>query len=96
MQKTLVIVLLGVIGFAFMLTVIDMPNFGELNGPAWQGSATSYLTKSKEETRTLNVISAILIDYRAYDTLIETTVLFTATVGVLALAYGYKKKKEEE
>lgn len=31
------------------------------------------------------VVGAIILDYRGYDTLFETTVLFTATVAVLSV-----------
>lgn len=31
------------------------------------------------------VVGAVILDYRAYDTLYETTVLFTAVVAVLSL-----------
>jgi len=32
-----------------------------------------------------NIVAAIILDYRAYDTLGEATVLFTAVVGVLTV-----------
>lgn len=41
--------------------------------------------KSEEEMKTPNMVTAGLADYRGYDTLGETVVIFTAAVGVAAL-----------
>jgi multicomponent Na+:H+ antiporter subunit B len=39
-----------------------------------------YLEKSMEETSVPNVVTAVLADYRGYDTMFETTVIFCAGV----------------
>ncbi len=39
-------------------------------------------TWSQEEVAANNVVTAIVFDYRGYDTLGEATVLFTAVIGV--------------
>jgi multisubunit Na+/H+ antiporter MnhB subunit len=44
-----------------------------------------YLENSAADTGAANVVAAIILDYRAYDTLGEATVLFTAVVGVLTV-----------
>ena len=41
-------------------------------------------------------MTGILLDYRAYDTLGEATVLFTAIIGALAILRGRARKKKEE
>jgi multicomponent Na+:H+ antiporter subunit B len=43
-----------------------------------------------EETGVPNVVTAVLADYRGYDTLFETSVIFTAAIVVILLL---KKKK---
>ena len=40
-----------------------------------------------------NMVSAILADIRAYDTLIETTVIFTAAISIYALLYKNTNKE---
>jgi multicomponent Na+:H+ antiporter subunit B len=40
-----------------------------------------------------NVVTSVLASYRGYDTLGETTVIFTAGVGVLLLLGGRRKRK---
>lgn len=53
-----------------------------------------YNRHSPTDTGALDIITAIIFDYRGYDTLIETTVLFTALIGVLSII-GHKKEEDE-
>jgi len=55
-----------------------------------------YIQNSLKQTGASNVVSAVLLDYRAYDTLGEATVLFTAILGALAILRGIARKKKEE
>lgn len=47
-------------------------------------------------TGALNVVTSVILDYRAFDTLGEATVLFTAVIGVLTVMRSVGKKKEED
>lgn len=60
---------------------VDLPPFGE---PVMR-VARSYVENGLERTGAANVVAAIILDFRGYDTLGEATVLFTAVVGVLAV-----------
>lgn len=95
MSKLFIVTLLLIIAVSLVLTVAEMPLFGAGQVPARKGPAEHYLKQGKSETKALNIMSAILVDYRAYDTLMETTVLFTATAAVLALAHEHKKKGDD-
>jgi multicomponent Na+:H+ antiporter subunit B len=56
--------------------------------------AKHYNNNASEETNVLNIISAIITDYRAFDTLGETTVLFTSITAVVSvLGIGIVKHK---
>ena len=48
-------------------------------------AALHYNRHSPEDTGALDIITATIFDYRGYDTLLETTVLFTALIGVLSI-----------
>jgi len=50
------------------------------------------LERSIEETGVPNVVTAVLADYRSFDTLGETTVIFTAGIGVMLLLRGRRKR----
>ena len=43
-----------------------------------------------------NVVTAVLASYRGYDTLGETTVVFTAGAGVIALLRLRKRRTEKK
>lgn len=72
----------------------DLPPFGY---PIMRVAGT-YLKEGVAQTGATNIVAAIILDYRAYDTLGEATVLFTAVIGVLAIArkIGRKKPGEED
>jgi len=47
--------------------------------------ATAYLETGLAETGAPNAVTAVLLDFRAYDTLGEATVLFCAVIGAVAI-----------
>lgn len=53
-----------------------------------------YLKTGLAETGAANVVSSVILDYRALDTLCEATVLFTAVIGVLVIVRKTGRKKE--
>ena len=77
--------------FAFF-AVQELPKFGE---PLMRVSK-EYLRTGTEKTGAANIVTAVLLDFRAYDTLGEATVLFTAIIGsfVILRRRGRKGKAE--
>ena len=49
-----------------------------------------------EETGALNMVTAVLADYRGYDTLGETTVIFTAGAACLLIIEANRRRKEKQ
>ena len=47
--------------------------------------ADFYIEKGLEKTGAANLVSSVILDFRAFDTLGEATVLFTAILGALAI-----------
>lgn len=84
MRKTLIVLLLLLIGLALVVTVLEMPTFGAAGNPTNNEVPERFLEQSIGETGALNVIASILIDYRGFDTLGEATVLFVAIAAALA------------
>ncbi|NQT95332.1 MAG: DUF4040 domain-containing protein [Candidatus Omnitrophica bacterium] len=70
--------------------ITDLPQFGY---PAMR-VAKIYLEKGLPMTGATNLVSSVILDFRAYDTLGEATVLFTAVIGVLTLVRKVGRKKE--
>lgn len=52
------------------------------------------IEKTMEQANALNSVSAIVFDFRGYDTFGEALVLFTAIFGVSAILRKAKKKEE--
>jgi len=64
---------------------------GHSNAPA-----NIYLQNGLNKTGASNIIAAIILDFRAYDTLGEATVLFTSIVGALSILRLVTRKRKEE
>lgn len=78
------IVALGT-GAALAYGTLDLPPFGIAETPMHENVAPRYLTETLRETMVPNAVTSVLASYRGYDTLGETTVIFTAGIGVLML-----------
>ena len=55
--------------------------------------AQNYLDLGLEKTGAANLVASVILDFRAYDTLGEATVLFTAVVGVIVVLRKKGRKK---
>jgi len=72
------VVSLLLLGLLLLYAANDLAAFGDSASPASTHVSPFYLENSLADTRTPNVVTAILMDYRALDTLMETVVIFTA------------------
>ncbi len=85
-----------VTGAALIYGTFDLPPFGAADNPVHQHVAPRYLTETPEAIGIPNVVTAVLASYRGYDTMGETTVVFAAVIGVLALLMGRRRSPAEE
>lgn len=72
-------------GAVLVYGTLDMPRYGAPQAPANLHVVPRYIEKAVEETGAINMVTAVLIVYRGYDTLGETVVIFTAGVSVVFL-----------
>ncbi|KAF5421761.1 MAG: hypothetical protein GQ469_00910 [Methanosarcinales archaeon] len=84
-MRILPLITVLLVGALLIWSAQDMPDMGDPNAPTNLHVAPYYIEHSEEEVGVENIVSAILADYRGYDTLGETTVIFTAGVSVLLL-----------
>ncbi len=75
------IICLGVIAM-LLITVSYLPPFGSAENPTNNEVAQRYLEQGMEETGATNIITGLILDYRAFDTFGESAVLFVASVSV--------------
>lgn len=73
----LLIILAFILGDAFK----GLPDFG---CPDLRMSEY-YIEQGLKKTGAANLVASVILDFRAYDTLGEATVLFTAVMGILAV-----------
>jgi len=76
-----------------------VPPFGEPvlaggNATVEPGVSKDYLEQTVEGTGAVNSVTAVLLDFRAYDTLGEATVIFASVLGVYALLRQIGRRKE--
>ncbi len=83
-------------GAILIYGLVDVPRFGDSEAPIHQHVAPYYLSHTASEIGVLNVVTAVLASYRGYDTLGETTVIFTAGIAVVLLIGRALRKKDEE
>jgi len=86
--------LLACIGTGVVLVwgTLVLPPFGTPDSVIHKHVAPRYLADSIKETHVPNVVTSVLADYRGYDTLGETTVIFTAGIGVMLLLRGARRR----
>lgn len=92
--KAASIVFCGILIYLLMLTVSYLPPLGVAEKPTNNEVAQRYIEKGLQETGAVNIVSGMILDYRAFDTLGESHVLFVATITVLILLRLDKKKKD--
>ncbi len=86
-----------VLFFLFVLSLRNFPPFGAaVMDRIASAPSLFYIDKSLPLTGSPNIITGILLDFRAYDTLGEATVIFTAVLGGLALLRKKGRIKKEE
>lgn len=73
------------VGGALLVGVSALPKFGDPMSPASMYVSSEYIERSVEDMRTPNVVTAVLADYRGFDTLVETAVVLTAAVACVLL-----------
>ena len=79
-------------GSILVYGTLDMPPYGDPGNPAHHHVAPHYLEESEHEIGIPNVVTSVLASYRGYDTMGETTVIFTAMVGVLLMMGGIRRR----
>lgn len=68
-----------------LLTVSYLPAFGDAENPTINEVYDKYVYEGVEDTGAINLVAGMILDYRAFDTLGESVMLFTATIGVIML-----------
>jgi len=96
-QNLIWLIILAAAGILFYVDS-QLPRMGDPRSPASTHVSPYYIENSHHETGASNFVTAVLADYRGYDTLGETTVIFTAGLAcllILGVELGRSRQGEE-
>ncbi len=91
MRSIVSLILLIVIAVGICLSLAEIP-FGRVKTEVGE----YYIDKGKEETGASNIVTSVVVNYRAFDTLGEVTVLFVAAIGLGAVLAGRRGKHDRK
>jgi multicomponent Na+:H+ antiporter subunit B len=93
--KGLLFLVVGLFMALLLYAETDLPDRGDPSAPASTHVAADYIERSMEDTNTPNAVTAVLADYRGWDTLGEAVVVFTAALCcVLILMSGARDEQK--
>jgi multicomponent Na+:H+ antiporter subunit B len=94
LRYLLILLIVLIVTYSVLITVVELPPYGMPDNPVHNEVSERYLHSALEETGVLNMVTSIVLDYRAYDTMFETVVLFTAALAVVVTLKTSKKEGE--
>ena len=89
---SLTIVVLTGFAIYFYLAIQGLVPFGD----HMMRMSQAYVESGAGTTGSANLVTGVLLDYRAYDTLGEATILFTAAIGVITVMRMKGRNKKQE
>ncbi len=76
---------------------VALPDFGTpIYSITPEAASQEYVKKGLEKTGAANLVASVILDFRAYDTLGEATVLFTSIIGATVILRIRSRKRLEE
>ncbi len=82
-------------GTIMIFSTLDFPEWGAPHSPANTHLSVFYIKNSIKDTSVPNIVTAILADYRSFDTMFETTVIFAAGLACFLLLKNFTHPKKE-
>jgi multisubunit Na+/H+ antiporter MnhB subunit len=90
------VVIIFVIFLAGIRVFETLPAFGTpVFAEATQAASQTYISQGLAKTGAANLVASVILDFRAYDTLGEATVLFTSIIGATVIL-RHKAKEQPE
>ena len=86
-------VIVIVTGLLLMKALADFPIFGDAYSPVNNNVAAYYIEHAEHDTKVPNIVTAVLADYRAFDTMFETGVVFIAGLAIYSIL---RRKKGDQ
>lgn len=84
-MKWLTVPIMGLFLALMLYATSGLPGRGDPQAPASLHVSPSYIERTIEDTKTPNIVTSVLADYRGYDTLGETLVIFAAGLACVLI-----------
>lgn len=84
-MKALAFVATLVTGAILLFGTQDFAPWGDPNSPPNQHVSPYYIENTVRETHVPNIVTAVVADYRGYDTMFETVVIYCAGLVVVSV-----------
>ena len=91
MRSVFSLILLTVIGLGVALALSGIP-FGSPS----ENVGEHYIDSGRFDTGATNIVTSVVVGYRAFDTLGEVTILFVAAIGLGAILFAGKRNEERK
>jgi multicomponent Na+:H+ antiporter subunit B len=96
MKRTALIVVL-LIGLLLAWAARDFPSWGDPDAPASSSPVSShFIASTGVDTEVPNMVTAVLADYRGFDTMFETVVVFIAGLAVVSILRGGPRRRTRD
>ena len=94
-MKYLAVITILLVGGLLFYGTPDFPAWGDPQSPASLHVSPYYIEHGYADTHAPNLVTAVLADYRGYDTMFETAVIFSAGIACLFLLRVYRRKTSQ-
>lgn len=91
-MKALALIATLATGALLLFGTRDFPAWGDPQAPASIYLSPEYIEHAVEQTHVPNIVTAVLGDYRGYDTMFETVVIYCAGMAVVSIL---RRSREE-
>ncbi len=93
-MKFLGFIVVCLTGALLLFGTAEFPAWGDPGSPASIHLSNDYIELALQQTQVPNLVTAVLADYRGFDTMFETAVIFCAGLACFLLLRDYSRKKE--
>ncbi|MFC1513178.1 DUF4040 domain-containing protein [Thermodesulfobacteriota bacterium] len=83
------------VGLLLLSATGDFPDWADPSSPASSHLSPHYITEAIPLTAVPNIVTSVLADFRSFDTMFETAVIFVAGLAVLAILGNYGRRRRD-
>ncbi len=93
-MRKIIVILLLIVALTVPFAVFDiLPVIGDPGSAPNTHVSDHYIEHAIDECNSPNMVTAVIVDYRAFDTMFETTVMFLAGLAVILITANRPKKR---